>query len=292
MPYLKSRFNSITIDRKFILDTIPSANATYIKVYLYILALGDVNIDFKSVANSLSLLESDVMNAVSFWENKGAFISENTPVEEPVTVKKSDYEAGYVSEAVIHNPSLRDMMAVSEELLAKPLTPPEMDTLFWLHDGLGLSPEAILMLLEYCVSKGKPHISYAEKVALSWCDKGLTTPEAISIYLRDSERRNEDINFITAKMGITGRPLTPPEEEYFAKWLSEYKMSREMIVFAYEKTIMGTGKLSFPYMDKILASWFSQSIFTVSGAQKESNSKKEETAKKTGVYDDFESFTR
>ena len=299
MPFIKSNFNAVIIDKSFILENIPDANPTYVKVYLYLLALSGTDVDFKVVADKLSLLESDVLNAYKYWEEKGAFsYSESAPVikEETVEVKKSDYSEGYVSQAVIESPSLKDMMQVAEDLLEKPLTAPEMDTLFWFYDGLGLSPEAVLMLLEYCVSKGKPRISYAEKVALSWCDKGLVTPEAISIYLRESERKTEDINFILIKIGIQGRSLTATEEEYFNKWLSVFKMSREMILLAYEKTILATGKLSLPYMDKILTSWKESGIFTVLEAQKESESKKESSKKTPNApgyeYGDLEQISR
>jgi len=299
MPFIKSNFDLVSIDKSFILENIPDSNPTYIKVYLYLLALSGQDVDFKVIADKLSLLESDVLNAYKYWEEKGAFSSDIKPTytkEEPVEVKKSDYKDGYVSQAVIESPSLKDMMQVAEDLLEKPLTAPEMDTLFWFYDGLGLSPEAVLMLLEYCVSKGKPRISYAEKVALSWCDKGLVTPEAISLYLRDSERKTEDINFILRKIGIQGRNLTAPEEEYFNKWLSSFKMSREMIVFAYEKTILATGKLSLPYMDKILTSWFENGIFTVPEAQKESENKKDTIKKAPNTqgyeYGDLEQISR
>ncbi len=300
MPFIKSNFDAVLIDKSFILENIPDANPTYVKVYLYLLSLSGQDADFKMVADKLSLLESDVLNAYKYWEEKGAFSSsKETPAyikEETIEVKKSDYKDGYVSQAVIESPSLKDMMQVAEDLLEKPLTAPEMDTLFWFYDGLGLSPEAVLMLLEYCVSKGKPRISYAEKVALTWCDKGLVTPEAISLYLRESERKTEDINFISSKMGIGGRNLTAPEEEYFNKWLSEFKMSREMIVFAYEKTILATGKLSLPYMDKILTSWKDGGIFTVPEAQKESDNKKEASKKAPSSpgyeYGDLEQISR
>ena len=284
MPYLKNN-SSVSVSLDFILNKLPSANATYVKIYLYMLAFAGSNFEYSDIAKALSILESDVMGAVNYWAGVGAltidgdiigFPDASTVAEAPrpvitetAEVKKEDYSENEVSDAVIANQSLQDMMAVAEELLQKPLNRSEMETLYWFYDGLGFSPEAVLLLLEYCISRGKPRLSYAEKVALSWKDRGLTTPEDISLYMRQSERKNEDVRFITDKMGISNRALSQSEEQYFAKWLDEYKMSREMILLAFEYCIDRTGKLAFAYMDKILESWQAAGIFTPSAAKEE-----------------------
>lgn len=307
MPFINKIADFVPVSRDFILNKMPEANAAYVKVYLYILALEGTHAEYSDIASALSMLESDVVNAVKYWCDKGvlsdndgniSFGGENTattskPVqpktdENRITVNKSDYKPSDVSDAVIAIPALRDMMAVSEELLQKPLNPSEMETLYWFYDGLGLSPEAVLMLIEYCVSKGKPRLSYAEKVALSWCERGLVTPEDISRYLRDSERENEDIKYIAERMGIGGRPLASGEEEYFAKWMSEFNMSREMILLAHEYCLMQTGKLSFPYIDKILERWNNDGIHTTAAAREEHTNHKSNTKKATPKGNEYE----
>ncbi len=309
MPFIRKSMDFVTVDKDFILNKMPKANAMYVKVYLYMLALVGADAKFRDIAAALSMLESDVINAVEYWCAQGVMSEENgsitflgksntevavetsTPAlpqtDDVVAVKKSDYTTSEISDAVIAIPALRDMMAVSEELLQKPLNPSEMETLYWFYDGLGLSPEAVLMLIEYCVSKGKPRLSYAEKVALSWCDRGLVTPEDISRYLRESERKNDDIKYITDKMGIGQRALANGEEQYFSKWLGEFSMSREMILLAHEYCVMQTGKLSFPYMDKILERWHSEGICTTAAAEAEHTNHKTKNAKPTAKSDDY-----
>lgn len=171
-------------------------------------------------------------------------------------------------------------MGMAEEILAKPLNPSEMETLFWFYDGLGFSPEAVLMLLEYCVSKNKPRISYAEKVAVTWCERGLITPEDISKYLRDSERYMEEIKRVMDKLGMGQRPLAKGEEQFFEAWFNTYLMNSDMILLANEYCIMQIGKSSFQYIDKILESWHSQGIHTPQAAKKEHEEHKESGKKK------------
>ena len=50
-----------------------------------------------------------------------------------------------------------------------------------------------------------------------------------------------------------GRDFVDAEKQFIIKWQSS-KKTMDDIRAAYEKTIMNTGKLSFPYMDKIIMS--------------------------------------
>lgn len=292
MPQINGRGAFVPVDYDFILNKMPKANGTYVKIYLYLLAKSGEKIEYSDIAKALSVIESDVMHAVEYWQEQGVITMSGdeinfpgaseapskidapaqvtaSPAPSDDTVQKSDYTQQQVSDAIIASAPLRDMMAVAEELLAKPLNPSDMESLYWFYDGLGFSPEAVLMLLEYCVSRGKPRLSYAEKVAVSWKERGLVTPEEISRYLRDSERRLSAQNQLMDAMGIGQRPAAAGEEQYFSKWLGEYAMSEDMILLAHEYCLMQAGKLSFPYMDKILERWNAAGIRTVSAAKAE-----------------------
>ena len=49
---------------------------------------------------------------------------------------------------------------------------------------------------------------------------------------------------------------------YIEKWFCEYSYSIPIIQKAYEKTVDAIGKLSFPYLNKILTSWYNEGIKT------------------------------
>ena len=72
--------------------------------------------------------------------------------------------------------------------------------------------------------------------------------------------------------------FTKNQREYLVKWLDDYKFTTDMIYEAYQRTLDGAGKLSFPYMDKILQSW-SKSGFTVISQVNEYESKRREKTK-------------
>ncbi len=169
MPYIRDNNDNICLSRRFVLDKLQTANATYVKIYIYMLALSGGSAEYGEIADRLGVLESDVINAVKYWTSEGAMFEKDGSVsfspiadeiflpvsEKDITTQKSDYNKEQISDAVIASPALRDMIAVAEELLQKPINQSEMETLYWFYDGLGFSPEAVLMLLEYCVDKRK-----------------------------------------------------------------------------------------------------------------------------------------
>lgn len=320
MPEINAIGGFVPLGYDFLLNKMPQANGTYVKIYLYILAKAGGRVEYSEIASALLVLESDVVNAVEYWKKEGVLSEEGgvlsiggaltdagsrgdapepARVQEAETVqgvKKGDYTREQVNAAINSTPALRDMISMAEELLEKPLNVNEMDTLYWFYDGLGFSPEAVLMLLEYCVSRGKARLSYAEKVALSWKERGLTTPEDISRCLRDAERRMDAQKQVMTAMGIGSRAASDGEEKYFNKWFDDYGMSTEMILLAHEYCLTQTNKLSFPYMDKIMERWNAEGIHTTSAAQEEhekfrSRSKKPEAAVDYD-YSDLEQILR
>ena len=57
------------------------------------------------------------------------------------------------------------------------------------------------------------------------------------------------------------RRLTARENEYVAKWAAA-EADIELIMNAYERTVDATGKVSFPYMNKIIAEWTANGVKT------------------------------
>ena len=90
------------------------------------------------------------------------------------------------------------------------------------------------------------------------------------------------------------RELSQTEANYIARWVSELSMTEPLIRAAYEKTVTNTGKISMPYMNTILKSWFEKGIKTVSQiAEKENNPPKKDKGKNTGYQlDDMAAIER
>ena len=287
MPKIVLNNDYVVVPMKLVEDVFPSTNATFIKVYMHILMLSAKNasIDVSQVAESLQLLESDVLQAVKYWQSNDALElvgddEQNSSNETELSHSDSPatYEISEINDKIEENSKLSEMLQLSQEVLGKPITPAEMKTLYWMHDSLEFSPEVILMLLEYCVSIGKKSMQYIERVATSWHSKGIFTIEDVENFLSHEEYTKNYINSLKYVFGIKDRVFTGMEEDFIRKWHDDLNMSEEMIALAYEYCILRINKISFPYMDKIIVDWSEKNIKTIEAAEEENaNFKKNKT---------------
>ncbi len=310
-----SKFNNeceyICVPAEFVGGHLKNANGAYVKVYLYILALAAKGRDmsFGEIAAELNLIESDVLNAIEYWkkdgileENGGEIVIVNkksaaTAQKSAAPIKKEgikpDYDSKFVAKLIADTPALSDMMGLAQEIFGRILTKSEMESVFWFYDGLKFSPEAILLLLEYCVSKGKTSMKYIEKVALAWSESGAKEADSVYEIIQNEKQKNGYLYAVRKVLGIADRALSQSEEKYLMKWKNECGMSEEMVVHAYDCCITQIAKLSFPYMDKIIERWHKEGIHDVAAAESDSKSFKErKSADSTGEYNDLENLTR
>jgi len=312
MPYFSNDNNFTAVPTDFIKKHLPQANPTFVKVYLYLLMLASEksHTEFSEIAETLGLLESDLMLAVKYWESLGVIFKNGDSFTFAKDFKKAaepsdNSEAPAkkrpenLAEIIESDRSLSDMFMVSQEILGKTISERDMETIYWFYSELKMSPEAILLLLEHCVSKGKTRMNYIEKVAVSWSEMGLTNAENVALYIKNEEQKTGFLYSIRKIMGISDRNLSQIEEKYLTKWHDEMGMEEEMIALAYEYCIIQTAKLSFPYMDKIITRWAKEDIRTVTAAE-EDNRKFKKRAKSgdnafgdnSYDHDDLEKLTR
>lgn len=313
MPTFQYNADFVPVSADFIENKMIPANGAYVKIYLYMLNLALKNKEEENsfIAKKLSLLESDVVNAIEYWCENGVMRYKNdtviftrTPsdtrddtVKQPKSIPANDNEdvPGHkpskdISEMMLENKTLSDLCLLAQEILGKTLSTKETETLFWFYDYLGFSAEVISMLLEYCVSKGKRNMNYIEKVAISWHENGITTMNAVESFISNEQEKKTYTYELKKLFGIEGRNLSKSEELYLKTWHDDYDMSLEMIALAYEYCIMSTNKLSFPYMNKIIENWYQNNIRTIEDAEKDHEDFKQKskpfTDKDTKVFSD------
>lgn len=291
MPKFKIQNKNITVSSDFIENIMPELNGAFVKVYLYVLMLANSNKSAENadIAKKLGLLESEVVRAFeilsecelidirdniiylgeksSISEDEPEQADEITPPPVPKDSVKVQYSVSEMAKEIEMNKSLSDMLMVAQEVMGKPFNNSDTNTLFWFYDGLGFSPEVILMLLEHCVSADKRNMAYVEKVAISWHEKGITTIEDVERLENEEKENNNYIFTIKRLMGINDRSFTKIEENFLNEWKNIDNMNEEMVALAYEYCILQINKLSFPYMNKIIKRWKNDGIFTVEAAE-------------------------
>ena len=145
---IKQEYMSVSLD--FVENLLPEANPTFVKIYLYALMLSTTNKPCESanIAQKLGLLESDVILAMKYWEEKG-LLSEGEkkvkyePLKEEPVVLKNTATSQNIAEDAENNEELKQMLRLSQEVLGKTLTTQDTKTLYWIYQNLNMPIESI-----------------------------------------------------------------------------------------------------------------------------------------------------
>ena len=148
------------------------------------------------------------------------------------------------------------LLFIVEQYIGKTLSPSEIKTIFFLQDKLGFSMDLTDYLVQYCVERGKKDFRYIEKVAVSWAQAGVTTPEDAEKYACKYDRT---VYKIMNALGKTSAP-TKKEVEYINRWTKDFGYEMDVIDAACERTVLSTDKHRFEYADRILSSWYQANV--------------------------------
>lgn len=271
---LKSKSMGFTpVNNVFIEKYMPQARGEFIKIYLLMLKhniSGEFGVSSSILASSLNLLESDIMNALNYWNDQGVVkftqidkmgnfnVEFLDLVDEPIKPKKQvDLLEALGSE------NTKGMLKDIEMLLARPLSPNEMSTYLNWQKEFGFSSELILILMEYCISKSKSDSRYIEKVALSWYDLKITTIDQAQNLIKKTEDKWVNIRKVLTYLGITNTDIMKPQQDLIEKWLLIYKFPNEVILKACDICFERLNRADFKYIDGILTNWNKNDIRTL-----------------------------
>ena len=276
---------------------IRTASSIYLKVLLLILRNTGNRLTTEHAAEILSISEDDVAEAIRYWETAGVLsfgkeeglrVSNVTRLtSKPVYVSPME-----ISKMVETKPELRFMFEHLETIYGRPVTSTEQRSYIYLHESAGLPADVLVMIAEHCSSVGKNNIRYIEKTALNWADEGIDTHEKAVERIMQLSKVHQLENEIQKCFGIENRSLSTNEKKYIKIWCEEYHFSIDMIKLAYDRMIDGIGRLSFPYLNKILKSWYENKWLNVQDVtEKDILNRSKEKGTETTSYD-MEAFKR
>lgn len=259
--------NALLLDYEFIDHYMPEANGEYVKVYLLLLrcqASPNRELTISGIADILDDTEKDVIRALKYWKKQGLLDYEITE-EAASSAPRADAqapEAANVQEQAAPSPEnvtrfrnrkeLKELLFVAEQYLGKTLSATDMKAITYFYDELGMSTDLIEYLIEYCVENGHKSMHYIQKVALSWADRKIRTPEEAK---QSAAFYSKSCYGVLKAFGITGRSPAASELAYIQRWSGEYGFSDELILEACNRTMNSIHQPSFDYAESILKSW-------------------------------------
>ena len=262
------------------------------KVLLYLLRHPGEEHSAESLAAALRQDQSDIADALNYWEAHDVLLTEHSlsspppakKQEAPALEKEKQAAAAPSSKPLVsrigrpHFPreeavalvetdkTLAGLLEEGQSILGKAFTSADLDSLTALYSYYGLSAHFILTAMHYCCSIGRRSVGYVESVCVAWINDGVTDDTVGETVDRLTRRRTNE-GIIRREFGIGERRLTSREKEWITLWFEEYKTPLELICLAYEKAVENTGKLSFSYINAILTAWHKKQIDTLQKAK-------------------------
>lgn len=271
---LKSKPLTFTpVSNIFIEKYMPNARGEFIKVYLLMLKYnlsGEIGVSSSILASSLNLLESDIINALNYWNDEG--VLKLTPIDKMGNFDVSFIDLSAETKTTNNQINLLDelsdqtnngMLRDIEMLLGRPLSPSEFTTYIGWKKQFNFTSELILLLIEYCVSKGKNNSRYMEKVAIAWNEMNITTIDEAQNYIRKTEDKWGTYREILKFLGIRNSDIMKPQEDMLEKWTTKYNFSLDVIKKACDICFQRLNRADFKYIDGILSSWHKDNLQTL-----------------------------
>ena len=246
------------------------ARGDFVKVYLLGLKYcmsGEIGVSSSILASTLHLLETDVLNAWNYWNDEG--VIRMLPIDNmgnfniqfiDLDEKTEENSEGVNLLQELNKGPTKGMLQDIEKLVGRPLSSKEMSMYIGWQKEYNFPPELILLLIQYCVSKGKTDYRYIEKIAIAWFDSNIKTIEEAQSFIKRREDKWVKIKKILTYLGIKDGEVMKPQEAMLDKWINIYKFPLEVVFKACDICFERINKAEFKYIDGILSSWYKEGI--------------------------------
>lgn len=238
-------------------------------LYLYALR-NNGSFTAAKAARDLRHTEAEIAGAAERLRKEGLFSGGERDRLPLPPEELPQYRAEEVAAAAKKDSGFTAVLEETQKLMGKNLSRSEVDTLFGIYDYLGLPPEVIILLVNYCIETTRermgpgrlPSMRTVEKEAYTWFNREIMTLEQAEEYLLLRRRRTGQLSEIKAVLQINSRNFSATERGYVESWL-DMGFDSEAIALAYDKTVVKTGTLQWKYMNSILNSWHGKGLHTV-----------------------------
>ena len=249
------------IENSFITEYLPIANGDTIKVYLYGLYLcqhPESDMPISSIAQNLKMDENAVKDCFSFWEEFGIlsvlsndpFTVQYHPVRSMFSSKPRKYKAEKYSD---FSKSLQALLP------NRMISTSEFSEYFMIMETYSIKPEAMLMIVKYCVDRKGKEISYkyVSKVAKDFGNRSINTVEKVEAELSSYSAKTAVIEQILRALSLRRQPDIE-DSNFLKKWTQELSFDAENIIFAAKKL----KKSSMEKLDEFLLELYAMKSFS------------------------------
>lgn len=227
-----------SLENSFITEYLPVSSGDAVKVYLYGLFLcqhPEKDIPLSDISKNLKMQEKEIKDCFLFWEEFGLlsivcnepFCVQYHPVRTSTLSKPRKYKAEKYTEFTKGLQALLPNRMISTS---------EYSEYFMIMETYFIKPEAMLMIVKYCVDKKGGDISYryVSKVAKDFGTREINTVEKVEKELSSYIAKTAVIEKILKALSLR-RQADIEDSNLLKKWTQELSFDTENIIFAASK---------------------------------------------------------
>ena len=227
------------VDNIFINDYLPFAPSDYVKVYLYGLYKCNDSSAFDnnlaSFASHLNMSEDAIMEAFSYWQEEGLVQILSTS---PVEIRYIPLNNVLTSNKLFKPDKYTTFNQQAQEIFEgrREISKTEYGEYYDFLERYHVEPEALLMIMRYCVDSKKSAVgyNYILTVAKNWANEGITTTQAVEERLQNFQQKDSDLQQVMDSLSIK-RLAYVEERALFNKWINDYGFNLDVVLHIAKK---------------------------------------------------------
>lgn len=300
-------------------NAIASADENDLRVMLALsLASDEERGDISSLLSSLELEESELDASIKYWCGAGLLKKgRKTAKTAAATAKENDtepknqiqplhrdgklerkselpsYSSTELAELIEKRSITAEFINEAQRVVGKIFNTHEVNILVGMIDYIGFDEASVIIILSHMVNLGKRSLRYAEQLAFSLYDEGITDAESLQARLKKMEGYAKTESEVRAMFGMTGRSLTTKEKKFLRSWIENMGFDTEIIRMAYDITVDATHEPAPAYANSILENWYASGLTTaeaIVAAESEKKQKNKAARTDANSFDTDEFF--
>jgi len=249
------------VENLFIREYLPVSSGESVKVYLYGLFLcQNPNRDegAEEIANALQLTVEQVIDCFTYWEEFGLV---SVLSKDPLSVQYLPIRNSYGAKPKkIKTEKYTDFTKSLQLLLPnRMISTSEYTEYFTIMETYGIKPDAMLLIVRYCVDRKGGDISYRyiSTVAKDFGNREITTIDKVEKELSSYILRTAEIEKILKAVKAKRQPDID-DQKLYKKWTQELNFETDNIVFAATKA----KRTSMAKLDDFIMELYSMKCFS------------------------------
>ena len=196
--------------------------------------------------------------------------SPSTSVPQMVPEGAPHYSDSDIRRMLQNGREFQTIVGETTRIIGHTLSTPDLEILLGIYDHLALPPEVIMELINYCAERNlekfgpsrRLSVRAIQKEAYRWSEEEILSFEAAENYINRQRTLRKDVAELAEVLRLQRDNLTATQEKYILSWI-ELGFESAAVAEAYDRTVVNTGKLSWPYLDKILQAWHGNGLHTI-----------------------------